>query len=269
MMVQGQPLQGTGVLVTRPASQAQHLQQLIEQAGGRVIPFPVIEIAAVQARGTLAGVMQRLGEFHMAIFISANAVIHALALMRAGGGVPEALKIIAIGRGSARELRRQGVEPDIVPQQKFNSEELLGMEEMQQVQGKRIVIFRGEGGRTLLADTLMARGAEVEYAEVYRRVKPAASTDPLMQAWGGGQVNIVTVTSNEGLQNLHEMIGDAGRQLLHRTPLVVVSERARELGVKLGITAEILVAAEASDEAIVSALCEWRHNQRQESMHES
>ena len=78
-------------------------------------------------------------------------------------------------------------------------------------QGKRVVVFRGDGGRELLADELTARGALVEYATCYRRARPGLDPAPLLAAWAARRVShAVTVTSSEGLRNLCEMVGRRG-----------------------------------------------------------
>lgn len=268
-MKQQQTLQGIGVVVTRPANQSQHLQRLIEAAGGRAILFPVLEIVGPRDTQAANDVIEHLDEYDIAIFISANAVSRALNLIRSRREFPAQIQVAAIGRSSARELQRLGIRPHIFPHTRFNSEALLSMDEMQQVKGKRIIIFRGEGGRELLADTLRQRGAEVEYAEVYRRTRPTTAADSLLKKWARGEVDVVTVTSNEGLHNLYEMVGGLGRTWLCKTPLVVVSERARQLARELGFQGEVLLADTATDEAMVAAMQMWQHNKMQESIHES
>ena len=81
------------------------------------------------------------------------------------------------------------------------------------------MIFRGDGGRELLGDTLRARGATVDYVECYRRARPAADAGPLVRALERGEIDAVVVSSSEGLRNLFDMVGEAGRQRLQRTPL--------------------------------------------------
>ena len=166
------PLAGKLVMVTRPAHQAEPLCQLLEQNGASVLRFPVIEITDASDQPALLDVLRRLEQFDMAIFISPNAVSRIMNLLHTHKmHLPEELTLATIGKGSARELKSfTGRAPDIVPASVFNSEALLEMEAMAPVSGKKIVIFRGEGGRELLAETLRERGANVEYADAYRRI---------------------------------------------------------------------------------------------------
>ncbi|MGD8559632.1 MAG: uroporphyrinogen-III synthase, partial [Gammaproteobacteria bacterium] len=142
-MPKAEPL-GATVVVTRPAHQADGLCQLVEQHGGTALRFPVLDITGPDDEASVVAMIQRLAEFDMAIFISPNAVQWG---MKLAGALPPALKIAAVGKGSARELMQRGIEPDIFPSQQFNSEALLAMDAMRDVTDQRIVIFRGVGGR--------------------------------------------------------------------------------------------------------------------------
>ena len=51
------------------------------------------------------------------------------------------------------------------------------------MRGKRVLIFRGDGGREQLGDTLAARGALVDYVACYRRAKPASGVAGLAEAF--------------------------------------------------------------------------------------
>jgi uroporphyrinogen-III synthase len=248
------PLQGMGIVVTRPAHQADGLCRLIAAQGGRAIRFPTLEILPPQDPAAALAVIDRLDAYDRAIFTSANAVSRGMALILARRRLPTGLPLFAIGRATARALEHYGVTACRIPEQGYDSEALLAMPEMQNVTGQRIVIFRGEGGRELLRDTLRKRGAQITEASVYRRNKPAVSPDDLLQYWARGEIQAVVVTSNESLQNLYELLGASGQACLCDTPLVVVSERARALALQLGFNHPPLVAREASDAAIIEAL---------------
>ena len=240
-------LGGLGVLVTRPVHQAEGLCRLIEHHRGRPLSFPVLEILEAGTdddRYRLA----HANEYHRLIFISANAV------ERAAPHLPEKLSVpvAAVGAATARALHRIGAENILVPGGRADSEALLALPAMQRVDGRRILIVRGEGGRALLGDSLRARRAVVDYAEIYRRALPEVATEDLLRDWDA-RVDVVTVTSGEALENLCRLLCDDSR--LFATPLIVVSERtaqdARRRGFRL-----VRVAAGAADAAMIAALCD-------------
>jgi uroporphyrinogen-III synthase len=253
-----QPLAGVGVLVTRPIHQVEHLAQLIEQAGGVAIRFPTIEIAPPADPGQLLALLGRLTEFDLAIFISPNAVEQTFSWLRATRRAwPSDLPLACVGRATAEALAKQGLSA-AVPGERYDSEALLGLSLLQTVAGKEIVIFRGDGGRELLGDTLRMRGANVNYAESYRRVRPSPDPEAIIEAWRRGEIQIVSITSAEGLRNLYEILGEIGRGWLTDTPVVVLSQAQAAVCRELGCYATVLVAAEPSDEAILEAIKTWR-----------
>jgi uroporphyrinogen-III synthase len=251
------PLQGCGVLVTRPAHQAKDLCQRIEQQGGRAIPFPVLEIKAPDDLRPLEACAAQLDEFDVAIFISANAVERALPPILEQRDWPADVRIAVIGKRSAEALETFGLRADLCPTDRFNSEALLELDALQDVAGQNFMIFRGNGGREYLADTLRARGAQVRYVEAYRRARPETDSSELLQAWRSGEIDLVQINSVESLENLFAMLDEEGQALLRETPLLIVSERMIPVVTRLGFTQAPLLAANATDEAVLAALLDW------------
>lgn len=254
-MTDAQALAGVTVAVTRPAAQADSLCRLIEAHGGTPIAFPAIEIRAPESQ-QLAALPSRLNQFDMAIFISANAVEGAARLI--GDTLPTALQLAAVGDSTRRAVERHWRRPVISPAQGSNSEALLATGELQQLNGRRIIIFRGQGGRELLAQTLSQRGAAVEYAEVYRRVRPGGDLRRLMAH--DPPPDVITATSNEILQNLYDMAAPTQRQWLLQRQLVVIGERAADLAVRLGFQHPAIVAAHGNEHGLVEAMTAWRED---------
>jgi uroporphyrinogen-III synthase len=252
-------LSGLGVLVTRPEQQASPLCQLIEQHGGIAIRCSTLLIAEPHDWTPALAIFDRLVDYDLAIFTSVNAVDRALPRIQERGGFPTRLELAAIGRATARALERYGVTHCLRPQQGFTSEALLALPRCQNVAGQRMVIVCGESGRELLAETLTRRGANVERAEVYRRELPATNTEILLERWARGEIGAVVITSIESLQNLFAMLGTIGQPYLRDTPLVVVSARIRHSAVEQGCR-HLLLAREASDEAIITALFDLTTN---------
>lgn len=245
-------LAGRRVVLTRPAGQAGQLAALISAAGGEPVLFPTLEILEATDLRPFFALIDRLDAFDLAIFISANAVNKALALVQARRSWPAGLRVATVGRGSERALHRHGFDAVIAPTRGFDSEALLDLPELKDVAGKRVVIFRGEGGRELLAETLAARGAAIEYAECYRRGRPKADAAPLLALWGRHEIDAFIVTSSEALANLGEMLGETGRQCLKTTPLFVPHERIAAAARALGV--ETVVLTGPGDEGLVTGL---------------
>ena len=248
-------LTGIGALVTRPAGQAAALCDLIRAVGGRPIWFPALKIVPQSGDELLRERLTRLSPDDILIFISPNAVIHGLPMIGAAGGLPEGIRVAAVGRGTERALRRAGMEVAIRPVERFDSEGLLATEALQQMEGRRVIIVRGVGGRALLGDSLRERGARVEYAEVYRRVLPKADAGPLIARWGE-DVDVVIATSNAILDNLFTLLGEEGAGLLRSTPLIVVSKRGAAHARKWGVE-HVVQAQGADDDALLHALGQW------------
>lgn len=247
------PLAGRCIVITRPAHQAGSLAEKVRTAGGEVIRFPVIEIAEATDLAPFYRVVDALEAFDYAIFVSPNAVDRAMTLMAARRTLPPALRVAAIGDATVRALARHGVSNVVAPAHGFDSEALLAMPEWHGIRGARIAIFRGEGGRELLGDTLTRRGAQVEYAECYRRGMPAADPAPLFRAWARNGLHAFVITSSEGLENLLDMVGAEGHARLMATPVFVphprIADNARQRGIALVVTAG------SGDDVMLAALC--------------
>ena len=248
-------LAGRSVVITRPAGASQRLAGLVRDAGGVPLLYPAIEILDVPDPRALDEAIDRLDDADLAIFISPSAVDKAMTRITARRALPANLRYAAIGPGGVRALQRFGIADVLAPAQHgqtYDSESLLASKFMRQVNGLRIVIFRGDGGRELLGTTLAARGARVEAVTCYRRGRPALDPAPLLQAWASGEICAAVVTSSEGLRNLYQMIGAAGRAYLCTTLTVVPHPRIAATAREMGMTC-LLVSA-SGDEALVETV---------------
>jgi uroporphyrinogen-III synthase len=249
-------LAGRGILITRPAAQAAGLAARVAASGGLPILFPAIEIAAPTDTAALSRAIDELPDHDLAIFISPTSVERAWPLiLERHRGWPGPVTPAAVGPASARGLAGCGVDNVLTADDGADSESLLALDVFQQVRGKRILIVRGEGGRELLADTLRERGATVDYAECYRRVRPDADAAPLLQRWRSGDIAAVTVTSREVFANLVNLLGEAGAPLLKQTPLFAPHPRIAEAASAWGVVDTI--AAPPGDAGLVSAMLDW------------
>ncbi len=244
-------LQQKTVLVTRPEGLQHKLYGLLTQAGARPVHYAAIEITAPADDSSREYAREHFSDFDIAIFISPTAVKTTLAYMPVNDNT---CKLAAIGSRSQRALERAGLAVSIQPQG-HDSESLLQHPGLQasEVAGKNIVIFRGEDGRDVLAQELQKRGARVHYAAMYRRICPQ-HTQPFDTTFIN-TLDAITISSNEGLQNLYDMAMKAGadKDALLATPLCAPGQRALKLGQSLGFQ-HIEVADNATDDAMFRAV---------------
>lgn len=253
-MTEPQPLKGIGVLVTRPQHQAHVLAELIRSRGGEPVLFPAMEIVA-QPDDATASVIERLEQFDLAVFASPNAARLAMARIGPAGGLPAGLRAAALGPGTAAELKKFDVREMIAPAAEFDSEALLQELSGVQLAGKRVVIFRGQGGRQWLGESLRRLGAEVEYVECYRRARPLRDMADLMPLWQRGALRACLATSSEIVSNLFDMAGAAGRRWLCETPMFVSHPRVAVTAFAFGVNTVFI--AGIGDDALASGLETW------------
>ncbi len=244
-------LKGLHVAVTRPVDQAESICEAIQHHGGDATLFPLLAISPLDDYHEFENVIADLERADWAIFISTNAVDNSLPrVIKKFGNVPENLKFAAIGHQTAKELSLYGIHQVLTPHTRFDSETLLALAEMHDVKNKNIVIFRGVGGRDVLADTLKSRGANVTFAECYRRINPQTDAQLLNSEWQQGHLNAVIVTSSEAMRNLLDLAGES-EWLCHVT-LCVNHARIAELPLQFGL--KVLVTEAPGDDAMIKCL---------------
>jgi uroporphyrinogen-III synthase len=257
-------LSGLNVVITRPRSQSLRISEQIHALGGVPVVFPTLEIADLEDKTSLREVMQRLNSFHIAIFLSINAVKKVIPFWLAPAGTPK-LKIAAVGSGTANALRSHGIPVDYLPQTNYSSENLLELTALQQVSQQEIVIFSGEGGRNLLEKSLHERGAIVTKVPTYRRIQPEANLNILASVTKNAAKNIVLSTSCESLDNLLNILQGTSLQMwLYRTPLLVISQRMQAYALERGFSQNLLLQTDQpSEAAILAKLITWYTNRAQ------
>jgi len=246
-------LHGVGVLVTRPAEQAQSLAHDIRQCGGVPTIFPGVKIEPVTP-GDLRSLPLRLADIDLMIFVSPTSVrLGVPALVRRYGPLTQT-RVAAVGQSTAAELNKHGFKQIIAPTGASGALALAGCEQLNQVSGSTVLVVRGAGGSDLLETVLGDRGAAVSLFECYRRCRPDADFGDVEPLLRNGQIGAWMATSGEILDNLFSLAAEQG-ELLRATPLFVnhphVAERAFSQSVKV-----IFVTA-GGDKGIVGGLLTW------------
>ncbi len=247
-------LNGLGIALTRPYHQTQSLRESIEQIGGSVFLFPLLDILP-QNDPSLAEIFKQVSSMSAIIFSSPNAVSHSMRFFQTRPNC----SIFAIGSGTQTALNNAGFSKIIRPKS-FNSEGVLDLPELAEVNNKNILLIRGIGGRTLLAETLRKRGACVYEAAVYERRAIDPGIEQLRHHLEVKRIQIIACTSEEALEHLVTLAKLHGAWvLLKHVFLLVSSERLAEVARRNGLN-RLIMAKDASDASILDALI---HHHRQ------
>ena len=234
-------------VLTRPGSAVQPLRDALTQRGVDSIVQPLVDITAIPVED------RELVTLHpgdICIFISANAVDQGLAnlapQLKALG-----CAILAVGNATARAVSAAGF--DVSVPSRADSEGLLALDALHDVDGKQVVIVKGEGGRGLLAEALKERGALVVSYVCYRR--EPCEVDAGQFCWQLCERDnlVFQASSGELLEQLTQLLGRGGQPNLLDCPVVVPSERVAEIAEGLGWT-EVKTASGAGDEAFLAVV---------------
>lgn len=243
------------VLITRPRAQADALAERVRASGHEPLIYPALAIAPVADAAPLDAALARLASYQLVIFVSPNAIEHALARLRAPW--PAAVAIGVMGPGSIAALGAHGI---VAPQYtihapgigadgaaRFDSEALFERLAPAGLRGARVLIIKGNGGRPWLATHLAAAGAIVDLVESYRRDKPrgdAAVEAQLRLLIASGAPAAVVVTSSEGLAHLCTLLdalgGAAAMAWLRACPWLVPHARIAENATAAGMAQVLL-----------------------------
>src|SRR5918994_6061690 len=157
------PLHGEVVAVTRARVQASALAARLRELGADVVETPAIRTEPRPLDGELLAAVQRISDYALVCLTSPNGVRLLFDALAETGHDARALAgatVAAIGPGTAAGLERRGVRADVLPEQ-FVAEALVEALEPVEVEGRRVLVARAAGARSVLPDALRGRGAEV------------------------------------------------------------------------------------------------------------
>ncbi|MBM5572393.1 MULTISPECIES: uroporphyrinogen-III synthase [Deefgea] len=244
------PLSSYRIWITRPAAQAGYLSESIVKKGAEVYTLPLLSISPATDQSELNDALSRLVQFDLAVFISPSALNAVFAKLNSPW--PKDLPIAVVGPGSAKRAAELGAKRIICPPTQFDGEGLL--QELGAQTGKKIVLFRGNGGRDILPAGLSAAGASVTVVTAYQRSAPTLDVSEIEYQLQRGCDGIV-ISSSEAAQHLFNWAGGETRLKLQCALYFVPHHRIAEALQANG--ANHIVQTEAGDDGITQSICRY------------
>ena len=247
----------THILITRPEGKGAALAEQLEQAGYQASLFPVLNINYLTPSSTQLSPLINADKI---IFISQDAV-KALAQLKPDINIKA--QFYAVGQQTADTIYELFGVRAATPKQ-FDSEGVLALKSLAQVDGSNIVLVKGQGGRPDIAKVLKERGAFLNNCVVYEREPVPDLTSNWTDHWKSSNVHGIVITSNAAVDAMFTPLAAQQLQWLQQCHFYVASERiAAYLQQQHVSLANIHIAAGASDNAMFTCI-----NQQGSSMSE-
>ncbi len=243
-------LAGLRLWITRPEAQAGYLAASLSKHGAQSHTLPLLTISPPNPAQELQNALAQLEQFDLAIFISPSALDQVM--LARSKPWPSHLPVAVIGPGSAERAAQLGMQHIICPAQQFDGEGLLAT--LGEQTGKKIVLFRGNGGRDILPAGLIAAGASVQLVTAYQRTVAALDRSEIEQQLALGCDGII-ISSSEAAQHLLNWAGEQAQLKLQCRLYFVPHPRIAAALKAHG--AQHIVLTEAGDDGITRSICRY------------
>ena len=246
-------------LLLRPQAKCQASAQAFSNAGLSAVACGLIDTvvddeAIGQLPTKIADLHSHDGE-NIYVIVTSTVAAEQCVLMK--NQWPQNVCFFAVGASTGHILRVTGF--NVVVPKEYRTEGLLALPQLTQVVDQSIIIMKGFGGRELLRDVLINRGAKVAEWEVYKRVK--LDSPVFTQDWRTKQIRCIIATSGEVIQAAFEYFEASWLQTVN---WIVVSQRTADSASQLGVT-QIDVSRDASDQALIQCAQQWVSRARHSS----
>lgn len=248
---------GWRLLLTRPADECKVLAGMLAEQGIHSSSLPLLAIEPLVETPEQRSLIMELDRYPAVIAISKPAARLGLELLDRYWPQPPYRQVwFTPGAASGAILADYGLAV-CWPEDGDDSESLLEMPHLAEALAQpdpRVLLIKGEGGRELLADTLRARGVQVDTLILYRRRLPEYPSDILLQTIQAERLNGLAISSGQGLQYLQELAASTW-PVLNRLTFFVPSSRVADMARQKGV-GNVVACRGAGTPALLAALRE-------------
>ncbi len=252
------PLLGRRIVVTRPREQAASLVRRLRELGAEPLECPAISVAPLQDFTELDAAISRLESYDWVVFTSVNGVRAFADRLSAAGkdaAVLCARKIAAIGPATQAELLSLGCTVAFVPDT-YVAEAIV--EQIEGIEGCRMLLPRADIARQALATGLRGRGAQIDEVAAYRTVHSDAMSS-LPALLSTDSADAVTFTSSSTVRYTIESIVESGLErgdaikMLNRVAVVCIGPITASTATECGLNVAA-VTDEYTTDGLVKAV---------------
>jgi uroporphyrinogen III methyltransferase/synthase len=260
------PLRDKKIIVACSANKMSSLVANLQALGACALPFPVIEVRGVDDTGPLDRTLSSLHTYDWIIFTSVHGVLHFFRRYFERNISKEAanqLKFCAIGPATARALKENGIDADLIPQDYVAEGVIDALIEycggLPNLKGRRILIPRAKVARDILPNTLKAAGAQVDIVPCYQTMCAEIDEDTI-HAIMSDCPDMIVFTSSSTVRNMVGILGEhSGRNLLQNSTVAAIGQITADSVRAYGKEVEIIPKKSTID-SLIQAIREYYTN---------
>lgn len=242
------------VLITRPDEKGTQLLAMLNKAGIAALHMPLFSIQAGAELNQLPRQLNQLNAEDYVFIVSQNAIRYSdQTLQQAGFPWREDLHYFTVGRRTALAFASQTERSIAYPFAQETSEGVLALPAMADLQGKNVLILRGNGGRAFFAEQAILRGATIHTLECYRREPISYDKVEQTSMLKRAGINRIIVTSAEILSSLLDFVPKNEHNWLTSCSVITVSKRLKHLAHAMGWE-KVIVSPRADNPTLLATL---------------
>lgn len=202
------PLAGKCIVATRAPGQAGELVRELNARGAEVVLFPMVCFGPPEDWAPLDQALQRLNEFGVVIFLSANAVRYVFERCRCLGvefGKGVRPFVAAVGPTTERALIEAGSRADYVGHDR--TAESLARQLRPRIAKNSVLLPRSDRGNEVVSLALREVGARVTEVIAYRTSVPESIDPAVVERIRHGAIDVVMFASPSAVQNFVATVG--------------------------------------------------------------
>jgi len=158
------------LISTRPYEKNMVLLKELEGTNISLLNYPLTKIEPLKDYAKFDSLLNNLKNYQHIIFISTNAVHFFVERFKSLViKLPDHIIFSSIGPTTQKALENEFNINVYCPEKTYDSKHLIKNKIFNNIQNKKVLIIRGEGGREVLKDMLEKKGSEVHYGECYIR----------------------------------------------------------------------------------------------------
>lgn len=248
----GLPLSGRRIVVTRAEEQSGSITTGLEKLGANVIGLPTIQIEPASLSPEDSRKVSAIVNYDVVVFASVNAVQHLrshVSIKKDAAGRPF---VVAIGRRTAELLNESGIKPDLIPE-KYTSTDLLKTLAGLDWKGKKVLIPKGNLAGSEVAVSIRAHEGEVDEVVVYNTLPNESLDEGLKSLISSRGFDAIVFFSPSQIKNFLAMFGAS---VLKGKEIAVIGPTTKKAAENAGLKVDV-VPVNSTIESMIASMVEY------------